>query len=197
MPARVSALRRFIALLPVLVLTACTMSGVGQAPERALAPPSAVGDRSFQQVLTVRAEGAEQRLIAAGQIRDGVLVLALLTPEGVELLRLRQDREGLDVRRERDLPPRMTPRAIVADFQLIHWPVAALRAAWDGSWDLAERGRQRILSYRGESRVRVEYGDRPWHGPVTLEHLQYGYRLEVKTLSHDRRARDDGPADGE
>lgn len=196
MPARVSALRRLTAL-PLLLLTACTLSGAGDAPERALAPPSAAGDRSFQQVLTVRADGAERRLIAAGQLRDGVLVLALLTPEGVELLRLRQDGDGLVVRRERDLPPGMTPSTIMADFQLIHWPVTALRAAWDGPWELIERPRQRILSYRSEPRVRVEYGDRPWRGPVTLEHLRYGYRLEVKTLSHDRGAPDDGAADGE
>ncbi len=196
MPARVSALRRLIAL-PLLLLTACTLSGVGHPPERPLAPPSAVGDRSFQQVLTIHADGAERRLIAAGQIRDGVLVLALLTPEGVELLRLRQDGDGLDVRRARDLPPGMTPSAIVADFQLIHWPASALRDAWQAPWDLAERACQRILSYRGEPRVRVEYADRPWRGPVTLEHLHYGYRLDVKTLSHDRRPRDDGLTDGE
>lgn len=196
MPARVSALRRLIAL-PLLLLTACALSGVGYLPERAPAPPSAAGERSFQQVLTIHADGTERRLIAAGQIRDGVLVLALLTPEGVELLRLRQDGDGLDVRRERDLPSGMTPSAIMADFQLIHWPASALRAAWKEPWDLAERPRQRILSYRGEPRVRVDYADRPWRGPVTLEHLQYGYRLEVKTLTHDRRPRDDGLIDGE
>lgn len=196
MPARVSALRPLIAL-PLLLLSACTLTGAGHLPERALASPATVGDRSFQQVLTVDAGGGERRLIAAGQIRDGVLVLALLTPEGVELLRLRQDDAGLDVRRERDLPPGMTPRAIVADFQLIHWPAPALRAAWDGPWDLSERSRERVLAYRGEPRVHVGYGDRPWGGPVTLEHMQYGYRLEVQTLSHDRRPHDDGPADGE
>jgi hypothetical protein len=138
-----------------------------------------------------------RRLIAAGQIRDGVLVLALLTPEGVELLRMRQDSDGLVVRRERELSPGMTPRAIVADFQLIHWPAAALREKWGRSWDLTERSRERVLAYRGEPRVRVAYADRPWQGAVTLEHLQYEYRLDVKTLSHDRRARGDAPGDGE
>lgn len=196
MPARVSALRP-LAALSLLLLTACTLTGAGHPPERALAPPAAVGDRSFQQVLTVRTDASERRLIAAGQVRDGVLVLALLTPEGVELLRLRQDADGLDVRRERDLPSGMTPRAIVADFQLIHWPASALRTEWDGRWDLTERARHRILSYRGEPRVRVAYGDRPWGEPVTLEHLQYGYRLEVRTLSHDRRPRNDASAYGE
>ncbi|MDZ7788082.1 MAG: DUF3261 domain-containing protein [Halofilum sp. (in: g-proteobacteria)] len=196
MPARLSALRRLV-VLPLLLLTACSLSGAGHPPERALAPPSALGDRSFQQVLTIHADGTVRRLIAAGQIRDGVLVLALLTPEGVELLRMRQDSDGLVVRRERDLPPGMTPRAIVADFQLIHWPASALRVEWGRSWDLTERSRERVLAYRGEPRVRVAYADRPWHGAVTLEHLQYGYRLEVKTLSHDRRARGDAPVDGE
>jgi len=196
MPARLSALRRLV-VLPLLLLTACTLSGVGHPPKRALAPPSALGDRSFQQVLTVYSDGAERRLIAAGQIRDGVLVLALLTPEGIELLRLRQDSDGLVVRRERDLPPGMTPSAIVADFQLIHWPVSALRMEWGDAWELTERAGERLLSYRGEPRVRVEYADRPWRGPVTLEDLQYGYHLEVATLSHDRHARGDGPAERE
>jgi hypothetical protein len=195
MPARLSALRRLIAL-PLLLSTACTLSGAGPAPERALAPPSAMGDRAFQQVLTLRTGEAERRMIAAGQIRDGVLVLALLTPEGVELLRLRQDGDRLEVRRERDLPPGMKPRAIVADFQLIHWPVTALRAVLDDAWTLRERPRERILSYRGEPLVRIGYQRRPWQGAVTLEHLRYGYRLEVRTLSHDPRRRREARVDG-
>lgn len=192
MPARLSVLPRFAAL-SLLLLTACTFPGAGHPPERAPVSPSAVGDRSFQQVLTIQADGGERRLIAAGQIRDGVLVLALLTPEGVELLRLRLHGDDLDVLRERELPPGMTPRAILADFQLIHWPLRALQANRGDPWRLRKRGRERILSYEGEPRIRVEYADRPWRGPVTLEHLQFGYRLEVETLSHDRRARGDGP----
>lgn len=189
MPARVSALRRLIAL-PLLLSAACTLSGGGPVAERALAPSSAPGDRSFQQVLTLHTGDHERRLIAAGQIRDGVLVLALLTPEGVELLRLRQDDDGLEVRRERDMPSGMTPHAVLADFQLIHWPAAALHAAWDSPWTLVERPLERVLAYRGEPYVRVDYQQRPWRGTVTLEHLRHGYRLEVKTLSHHRRPRD-------
>lgn len=193
MPAGLSALRRLVAL-PLLLSTACAMFGAGPVPERALAPPSAAGDRAFQQVLTVRTDTAERRLVAAGHIRDGALVLALLSPEGIELLRLRQDAQGLTVLRERDLPRGLTPHAIVADFQLVHWPADALRSAWGEGWTLADASGQRVLSYRGRPLVRVDYDDRPWHGPVTLEHRRYGYRLDVKTLTHDRVDADTGPA---
>lgn len=194
MPARLNGL---LVALPLLLSTACAMFGAGSMPERALAPPAAVDDRSFQQILTVYTDTAERRLIAAGQIRNGVLVLALLTPAGMELLRLRHDADGLVVHRERDLPPGMTPRAMLADFQLVHWPAEALRAAWGDRWTLIDRTRQRILSYRSQPQVRVEYDGQRWHDPVELEHRQYGYRLQVKTLSHDRHPQADESTDGQ
>lgn len=185
MPAGVK--RRALTALPLLLAAACAprLDAPGKPVSmRPLAPVGALADRSFQQVLTMRFDAAKRKLIAAGEIRDGDLVLSLLTPEGLEVLRLRHGAGGLAILHRRDLPRGLTPQGILADFQLVHWPAAALRAAWNDAWTLEEGPRSRTASYRGRPRVRVVYDGERWRAPVTLEHETYGYRLHVKTLEH-------------
>lgn len=125
----------------------------------------------------------QRRLIAAGRICDGEMTLALLTPAGLPVLRLRYTGGRIEVMHRRGLPRGLTARAILADFQLVHWPADALRAAWGEAWSLRVTPGTRVALYRGEPRVRVAYGDGRWQGPVTLVHLRSGYRLSTTPLA--------------
>jgi len=170
-----------------LLCTGCTASGpwpLGSHAQRALAPPDAVTERSFQQILTLDQGEHARRFIAAGHVCDAALMLALLTPQGIEVMRLRHSRDGLEIRHERGLPPGVTPTAILADFQLIHWPAPALRAAWAEPWALEIGPDHREASYRGQPRVRVRYTGARWTDPSTLEDARRGYRLRVETREH-------------
>ena len=173
-----------LALVVGLLAACATPAHRGAPPERALASPGALESRSFQQILAVRVAGRERRLLAAGELCADSLVLVLLSPQGLELLRLRHDTEGLEVHRREALPRGITPRAILADLQLVHWPVSALRAAWGEDWTLKEAERQRTLLYRGRPVARVDYTGPAWQAPVTLAHEVLGYRLQVETIDH-------------
>ncbi len=171
----------------VLVTGGCAALGPwvgGPGEPRALASTDGVADRSFQQILTLHYDQRSRRFLAAGQVCDGELALALLTPQGLELLRLRYGRDGLEVVNERGLPPGLTARAILADFQLIHWPAAALRAAWAAPWTLQAGGGHRQALYRGEPQVRVRYAGDRWADAATLADRVSNYRLRVQPREH-------------
>ena len=188
MPARLSA----VLALALGLLTACaTPGGRAPLPERALASPGAVASRSFQQILTVHFAGDERRLLAAGEVCADSLLLVLLNPQGLELLRLRHDTDGLEVHRRQTLPRGLTARAILADLQLVYWPAPALRAAWGEAWTLREAPQGRVLAYDGRRVTRVEYAGPRWQAPVILAHEMLGYRLQVETIDH-RPASDSG-----
>ena len=181
MPARLSA----VLALAVALLAACATPVERAAPpERALALPGTLESRSFQQVLTVRLGGRERQFLAAGELCADALVLVLLSPQGLELLRLRHGADGLEVHRRDALPPGLTPRAILADLQLVYWPAPALRAAWGEDWALRESPRSRVLVHAGRPVARVEYTGPAWRAPVTLAHEMLGYRLQVETIEH-------------
>jgi hypothetical protein len=176
------------------VIGACaTPSGRSPSAERGLAPPAALGDRAFQQVLTVRFGERERRLLAAGRVCGNRLVLVLLTPHGLEVLRLDQRAKRVEVERRQALPQGLRPRAVLADLQLVYWPASALRAAWSDAWALRSAPEQRELLHNGERRVQVDYGGEPWQTPVTVEHELLDYRLRVRTVEHARREARAGP----
>jgi len=89
--------------------------------------------------------------------------------------------ERITLERSQKLPEQISPQAIVADFQLAHWPAKALLAAWPSAWRLQERPNERRVLYRGRDWVRVHYEDAPWSGTVRLVHQRLDYTLEIRT----------------
>jgi hypothetical protein len=158
-------------------------------PEFPLAAPNKVSAREFQQSIAVEYRQQHFQLLVAGHISAEAVELAALTPEGVSLFTLRYDGEHMDVRyqlaaadsvRKQQLPP----AAIVADLQLVYWPVAALNERGGKHWQVRETATQRELLLDGKPVERATYsGADPWSSPVQLEHLRYGYHLTITTLT--------------
>ncbi len=153
----------------------------GSRPERTLAPVSAAPPRTFEQILTIRLGEQRHRFIAAGRICGEQLLITLLTPQGLEIGRLEMENERVALKGGRNLPAQVSPTAIVADFQLAHWPSEALRTAWSSAWRLQERPHERRVLYRGRDWVRVHYEDGPWSGIVRLVHQRLDYTLKIRT----------------
>ncbi len=170
-----------------LLAAACTSPVERQLAEstRALAPAAAGGERIFEQLITISHEAHSQRFIAAGEICDGAMTLALLSPEGLEVLRLRHDAAGVHTRVRRELPEWLDSEAILADMQLVLWPAEALEQAWGPSWSLREDAGGRTLLRDGQAWSRADFDSDPWQSGARLEHLRFGYRLEIRTLHHD------------
>lgn len=170
-----------------LLAAACTSPVERQLAQsaRTLAPAAAGGERIFEQLITISHEDHSQRFIAAGEICDDAMTLALLSPEGLEVLRLRHDADGVHTRVRRALPEWLDSEAILADMQFIYWPAEALEQTWGPSWSLREDADGRTLLRNGQAWARADFDIAPWESDARLEHLRFGYRLEIRTLHHE------------
>ena len=114
------------------------------------------------------------------------LELRALNPLGIEMLRLRQQEEqigmqGLATLGESTEDPQQAARRILGDFQLGHWPLNTLQAAWANSpWTVQQTPTGRRADCAG--RPQIELRDEPGGG-WSLRHLQAAYRLQLRPLS--------------
>ena len=180
--------RRLICLLLVATLTGACATPVERRlaeAERPLAPAATGGERVFEQLISIRHEEHSRRFIAAGQICDGAMTLALLSPEGLEVLRLRHDEQGVHTRVHRELPDWLDAEAILADIQFVYWPADALEQAWKTTWSLHHDHGGRTLLRQGEAFMRADFEGNPWQDNVRIKHHRLGYELEIRPLHHE------------
>ncbi len=130
-----------------------------------------------------------QNLHAVLRTLPGETRVVALTETGVPVFQLRQTATDLEISRSPLLPRRVPMRLILADIQLLFWPVASLRAGLPSPWRV-EREEQGRALYNGERlEARVRYQDRDgWSGPATLDNIHHGYRLTITPL-HSEGAR--------
>lgn len=185
-------MRRLLALLPLL-LAACA-STPPALPERCvwlspgaswcLAPASAMPRLAVVQQLDAELPERRERFIAQLELSGTDLRMAALNPLGQRLFVLHDDGERLDYRPFGPLAGRFAPGYVLADLQLMHWPLAALKPSLaDAGLRLTQSGNQRRL-WRGRRLIaRVDYTPgRHWPARVEYENLERQYRLVSTTL---------------
>jgi hypothetical protein len=93
------------------------------------------------------------------QTRAGV-TLVLLDPFGRRLLSVNKQGETITSYRSPELPQGLPERFLLASSILVWWPLAdwqSLLASSNAGWKISLTGSERILSYRGQTMVRVSY----------------------------------------
>lgn len=181
-------MRGLIAIaVAALLLTACGLQQSAQPPLRPLAPLPAGEERELLQHLQVEFRGERRDLMAALQLLPRKLQLSLVSPQGISLMDIQYD--GRQLTAERYLPGiRALPaEALLADLQLVYWPLELLRGALPPGWSLEERREggelQRRLYHRGRLHTRVDYsGDDPWTAQVQLVQESLDYSLAIRNL---------------
>ncbi len=174
-----------VPVLALLLLGCASRDEPALVPDRALATPETLPGQQFEQRLTAEASGRSQQFWVVGQLCGDRFDLRFLTPAGLPLLHVRQQGTAIEALSGRALPGALTAERILADLQLVYWPVQALEGAWDVAWAVQVHPRQRLLTFHDDVLVEVRYAEAeqaPWRGLVTLEHRQLDYRLEVETL---------------
>ncbi|MBT5228959.1 MAG: DUF3261 domain-containing protein, partial [Methylococcales bacterium] len=74
---------------------------------------------------------------------------------------------------------------LLADVQLVHWPIQALQSALAPSNVLVQQqGLHRVVVAKGKNIIEMDLqGEGPWYDHVEYRHLQRGYALFIDTLS--------------
>lgn len=151
-----------------------------------LAPPLGPARRIVQQ-LTAQWPGREESLLCILELDNQRIAMAGLTTDGLSLFNLSYDGQRLQSDKTPLMPVSVAPERIIADLQLVYWPLASLTKILPRHWRLETANSHRRLYFNDGLRVEVRYRstDVMWPKIVELINHEYNYRLYIETISYE------------
>ncbi|MEI7993904.1 MAG: DUF3261 domain-containing protein [Methylococcaceae bacterium] len=152
-----------------------------------MAPPVGPARRVVQQI-TAQWPDRKETMLCVLELDKQHIAMAGLTNDGLSLFNLTYDGKTIVADKSPLLPDSVAPEFIVADLQLVYWPVAVLQKSLHGSsWRLEVDSSHRRLYYQGNKTVEVNYllPYALWPKSVELINYRYNYRLQIKTISYE------------
>ena len=189
-PRRLGSSELVLWPLMLLALAGCASLPV-QSPEasRPLVAPALLGT---EQAVTQIVRGAfgprDMTMNCVVTVKDGTMTVVGLSAMGLRVFTIRYDGQQTTVDNSLPVPAQLTPERLIADLQLVHWPVSALAAPLEkAGWELSEPapGTRRL---RRDQRVVAEVhytGSDPWQGRSWLVNLEHGYTLNIESKRMD------------
>jgi hypothetical protein len=117
-------------------------------------------------------------------VKGGTMTIVGLSAMGVRIFTIKYDGQSTSVENTLPIPPQLTPERLLADFQLVYWPLGALRPPLEAAgWKVTEPapGTRRL---RRDDRLLVEvhYANAdPWAGRSWLVNIEHGYTLNIES----------------
>jgi hypothetical protein len=198
--------RRQLSLVALIIsLTGCatTQPQGGSLPEAVelaetspmplfpLAPPQGQARRIVQQ-LTALWPGREETLLCVLELDSRQIAMAGLTLDGLSLFDLSYDGKTLHADKNPLVPKTLVPELIIADLQLVYWPLDSLQKMLPKDLKLEAGPGFRRLFGHGQPLVEVRYlsqedlkQESAWPKAVELTNLKYHYRLTIHTVSYE------------
>jgi hypothetical protein len=156
-----------------------------------IAPPQGPARRIVQQ-LTAHWLGSRETLLCVLELDSRHIAMAGLTQEGLSLFNLSYDGKTLEADKNPWVPKTLVPELIIADLQLVYWPLSSLQKQLPKSLKLEAGPGFRRLFEHGQLLVEVRYlspedlkQESAWPKDVELANLQYHYRLTIHTVSYE------------
>lgn len=153
--------------------------------DRPLVAPSTLGaNRAVTQIVRGAFGPRDMTMNCVVTVKDGTMTVVGLSALGLRIFTVRYDGATTTVDNTLPVPPQLTPERLLADMQLVHWPLGALQAPLrNAGWDLSEPtpGTRRL---RRDDRVIAEVhyaGEDPWNGRSWLVNLEHGYTLSIES----------------
>jgi hypothetical protein len=115
-------------------------------------------------------------------VKDGVMTVIGLNAMGVRLFTLRHDGQRIQVEKAFAIPEAITPERLLADLQLVFWPLQPLQETLArAGYELGEITPATRRLKRGDRLVaEVHYGSADaWSGRSWLVNLEFGYSLQI------------------
>lgn len=146
------------------------------------APPELIGQQ-WQQILTFEREGQQQQLLTQLQITAAQgLHLVAMSAQGITLFELTQQGSG-GYQVKHFLPvPEINANYILADIQLVHWPLLQLKKHLVNANIIATptaQGMVRVVTQNNEKLISIDYQAQK----TQLINHQRGYSLSFKKVT--------------
>ena len=127
-------------------LSACaTFTGFTEVTRPLVEPVQRSNSEALTQALHITWQGETHQLLGVLEMTPGNTAMAVFTPEGLTLFSLVHNATGLTVDRHQLLPTFVDPRRILADAQLVNWPLPELISQLPAPWRVEEEGLTRRL----------------------------------------------------
>ncbi len=176
----------------VLAMLGFVMAGCVSQPvlaptgaARPLVAPATMGaDRAVSQIVRGAFGPRDMTLNCVVTVKDGTMTVVGLSAMGLRVFTIRYDGKTTSVDNTLPVPSQLTPERLLADLQLVHWPLQALiEPLRAGGWEVTEPapGTRRL---RRDERVVAEVhyaGSDPWQGRSWLVNLEHGYTLNIES----------------
>jgi len=172
----------------VFACAGCAAPPVGtpanDSPRPLLAPAALGSDRAVNQLVRGAFGAREMTLNCVVTVKDGTMSVVGLSAMGVRVFTIRYDGLTTSVDNSLPIPAQLTPERLLADLQLVYWPMAALESAWQpAGWEVSDSapGTRRL---RRDSRLvaEVHYTSAdPWQGRSWLVNFEHGYTLNIES----------------
>lgn len=181
------------AILLLLTVTACA----GSAPQGMKAPssphflsldPSSLGrSLSLSQLITGEYEDKIYKMRNEVEITPTRLAIVGLSPLGISLFTLVQERDKVTVETVSKEKMAFDPRYILFDFYLTYWPTAVLQKALASEQlvldESTDKKTRRIRDLHENLVVEITYpSTSTLENDIIIEHFDLPYRLRIKTL---------------
>ena len=171
----------------VLMIVGCASQPVqtSAGDSRPLVAPSSLGtNRAVSQIVRGAFGPRDMTMNCVVTVKDGTMTVVGLSAMGLRVFTIRYDGTTTTVDNTLPVPPQLTPERLLADLQLVHWPLQTLAAPMRAAgWELTEPapGTRRL---RRDDRVIVEVHyatSDPWQGRTWLVNLEHGYTLSIES----------------
>lgn len=196
----ISAGGRQLALAAMAVsLLGCGVSGDElDSPDSAVLPPALLvlpmppgypGELAAVQQIRASHETESYDFEAYLQVGSADVAIVLALPFGPRLATIDWSANGIETRRDPDLPitglplaDLLRPENVLGDIVLAFWPEAVVRVSLAPAVTLAVEPDARKLSYRSRPAATVRYdGSDPWGGDTVVVNHLLGYRLAISS----------------
>lgn len=140
---------------------------------------------SISQVVEIAHDGESHRLLAELELNERQLIIVGLSSLGMRLFTLDYNAQNLSFSSSAMLPADFKPHYLLADIQLIYWPLAALQQQFENSGISIREEDEHRLYYRGGTKIIDIYFERGtgWASTVHLHHLERNYTLHINTVN--------------
>jgi hypothetical protein len=182
--------RTALTILLLATLAACASKPpVPAAPpappvaSRPLLPPATLGqERQANQVVRASIGARALTFNCVVTVKGGVMTVVGLNATGLRLFTVRYDGSNVQAEKSPGVPASLEPEHLLADLQLVFWPLAALQTRLQPEgWQLSEPAPgTRRLRHGDQLVAEVHYGaEDPWAGRSLLVNLRFGYSLQI------------------
>jgi hypothetical protein len=181
---------RFVAIAVVVLLAGCgthtTQPATGDGSRPLLAPVTLGSARAVNQIVRGALGERELTMNCVVTVKDGVMSIVGLSALGVRLFTIKYDGQATTIDNALPIPPQLTPERLLADLQLVFWPLDALKQPLaTAGWQVSEpTPGTRRLRHATQLVAEVHYASTdPWSGRSWLVNLEHGYTLNIDSKS--------------